>query len=276
MLEREGAGDPEAGLADPDDGDAVRVHVVPGGHRVEDRREHRLPVGAERDALLDERRLLPGAVVGHPVHPALRRRRPALEPHPRGRAVAAVGHHDQGPPLARGRVRRPEEPGGQGGVLVGDGDPLAGRLHEVHDPLPAVALPRPELRAPPGLLRVLDGVEGGRVVGRGAEEAGARGHPVARGERGLGGGPDGVGGGGPLAHPGVRVPVLHPADGGQHLARLGPSPVGAAEGDLHPELEVVVLEEAMHGRVPPVRWWRVAAEDPIRGGARARRRENPA
>lgn len=62
VLERERARDPVAGLADADHRDPVRLDVLPGADRVDHRREHRLPVGPERHAVLEQHRVLTRAV----------------------------------------------------------------------------------------------------------------------------------------------------------------------------------------------------------------------
>ena len=52
-----------------------------------------------------------------------------------------------------------------------------------------------------------------------------------------------IGGGAPLRHPRVGIAVLDPADGRQHLARVRIAAIHAAQRDLVPKLEIVVLEQ---------------------------------
>ena len=53
--------------SDADQRDVLLVHVGAWEDRIEDRGEDGFPVVAERDVLLIQRRLLPGAVVGSPT-----------------------------------------------------------------------------------------------------------------------------------------------------------------------------------------------------------------
>ena len=109
MLEGQRAGHPVAALAEADHGHVPRVDVGARCHRVRDGRQDSLPVGARRDPLLEQHRLLPRSVEGHPVVAPLAGLRAGVGPHLRGRAVAAVVHHEQRAGLPRLRVGRAEE-----------------------------------------------------------------------------------------------------------------------------------------------------------------------
>lgn len=248
VLERKRSGDPVPGLADADHGDPGGVDVGALQNRVQDGREHGLPVGSEGDCLLVKRRLPAGAVEGQPVIAAFTGCRPAVHPRLRGRAVTAVVDDDQRPALLGARVGGREEIRGQGRVLVGDADAFSADRHPIDSSLPAFPLATPDIEFPLGfeLLGVRDAVQRRGVVGRGAAVVGQRtGRPSCR-IRFLAGYPCRAGGGGPFCDPGVRVSVGDPAGGREHLAHVGSLAVAAAQRFLQAELKVVILEEDDH------------------------------
>jgi hypothetical protein len=81
-----------------------------------------------------------------------------------------------------------------------------------------------------------------RQVGGGTAEVRDGADPPSGRDGIAAGGLDRVGGGGPLAHPRVRVPVFDPRGRDEHLAGVGGAALTGAERDLEAELEVVVLE----------------------------------
>ena len=84
-----------------DHGEPAGVDVRAREHRVDDRRQHVLPVRPRREPLLDQRGLLPRPVERHPVVAALGGRRAAERPRRGRRLVAAAVDDDERARLAR-------------------------------------------------------------------------------------------------------------------------------------------------------------------------------
>ena len=241
VLEGGGARHPVAGLADAEEREAGGVDVGAGEGEVDDRGDHLLPVEAERQAVLVERRALARAVEDQRVPAALDGGDGAHDQHVDRRAVAAVVEDGDGPPRGRG---------------IG-GQPIAlKRLALVRDlDLRGRRRPKPDRRVEAGTVRApgrqaagrIAGAEhveeAGRVVFRRAQPGVAGAGPVPGGGRRHGDRPDPVGGRGPLVEPAVGIAVGDPRRGCEAFAGLGAAVLGGAECDLELEVEALLGEE---------------------------------
>lgn len=138
-----------------------------------------LPVRPERDAVVEELRLLTGAVENHDVVAAVEGGRDAQGPESGERAVAAVDRDERRRGLAA--ARGAEDPSGQRVALVGNLDRLDVGRRVCDESLPRAALLREGRREGARVGERADGVNRDRVVGRCPQVRFGRAHPVARG-----------------------------------------------------------------------------------------------
>ena len=216
VLERQRPHDAEAGVLEADDGHPGRVDVGAREHRVGDRRQHRLPVRAQHQPVLEQRGLAAGAVERHPVTAAGVRGGAGVRPRlRRGLASAVVDHHERTTPAAG-----LEEIARERAALVREREPLAAEQRD--RALPARALAAPERGLGDRAVGVGDQRQRRRVV-RGGMQVAASARPAVRR------GPGRAAGRGPFAQPRVGIAVLHASGGREDLAQVRGSPGGGRQ-----------------------------------------------
>ena len=193
-------GTQHARLAAADHGEPAGVDVPAREHRVDDRRQHVLPVRPRREPQLEQRGPLPRAVEGHPVVAALARPRRRRAPTPRRgssqpRLTITSG---RGSPARPGRGRRTP-----GSVVPSYG--IASRSPGPRSTTRSQQSRwrRHRSRARSGSLEKADDAQGAGVAVRGAPEVRAA-APAGVAPR-VGSRPRGAAGGGLRVDPGVGI-----------------------------------------------------------------------
>ena len=261
VLERQARGQPVATLADTRT-QTGRAASTSGLARpdVDDGRQHRLPVVAERDAALEQQRLLAGAVEDERVPAAVERRADGRGPEPAERAVAAVGDHER---RTGGAARvRAEEVAGQGVALEGDVGvhvPARGGGDEVV-PGGAVLAERGQQHGV-GVGHAVDERQRLVVELAGRQEQRGGGGRVACGAGVDGGGAQPVGLLVPGGVPARRIVVGAARQDFQDGADVGGAHGGVADGGAGDEVDVGTGEEGQdhRGLLQEAFWWRAAA-----------------
>ena len=219
MLRTRGTWSEVASQAPPDECHPRRVHIATSGDEVDDGGDDVLPVGAHRQALLDQRSALAGAVEHQRVVAARQCGRAVEGVQLLGRSVVPACDDHSG--TRPGVALDSEEVARQGRALIGDLHDL-GRLCQQVRPLAE------QLRLP--LIRLLQSVIDRRLQehqARGAMVGGSAptGLPgrfrVARRECRLGSLSGGLSGGTPFAEPRVRVGVGDPGGRGHDFTQDG-------------------------------------------------------
>ena len=245
VLEGGGSGDEKAAQAVAEQDDLVGRDLAAGQRVVDDRGDHRFPVGAHDQFLFAQRGALSGAVEGQDVVSAAQRGGGDDEVGLLAGGVVSAVVDDGG---ARGAgVVDEEEVGRQGGVFIGDGHGLDRGVEKSGRSGEGVMLARGQqchLRVGGRLLE--QEVRGGAVVVRCPQQRFSGADAVSGSERLLADSRHPLRGGLPRLVPARLVTFPDVASCGENLAEIRPAVCSEPGGAQRLEGERLVLEQELH------------------------------